>query len=112
LKKRNGEGGVKPQDLEMDALEVWPDFIQGWGRVCGRLFQFRVKHGRWEFAVFENPSLDPWDVDRPSDRYPGMYITQEWTKGELTEPAAIIRRCAEAYLYAIGRRQSDLRAVD
>ena len=39
-----------------------------------------------------------------------MYITQKWKKGELTEAAAsaIIRRCAEAYLYMIGRRQSDL----
>jgi len=101
---------VKSQDLQIDVLQVGLVLIQGWGRVREKAFQFRVKHGKWEFAVFEDPSVQPWDIDLPGDRYSGMYITQEWKYGDLSEPAAsaIIRRCADAYLYMIGRRQSDL----
>lgn len=100
---------MKPQGLQIDVLEVGTVLIQGWGRVRDKPFQFHVKRGDWEFAVFEDPSLRPWDIDLPGGHYPGMYITQKWTEGELSEPvaSAIIRRCADAYLYMIGRRQSD-----
>ena len=101
---------MKPQDLQIDVLQVGSILIQGWGRVREKPFQFCVKHGKWEFAVFEDTSVQPWDVDLPGDRCPGMYITQEWKHGEQSEAAgsAIIRRCADAYLYMVGRRQSDL----
>ena len=101
---------MKAQDLQIDVLEVGSILIQGWGRVREKPFQFRVKYGEWEFAVFEDSSLHPWDIEVPGGRYMGMYITQEWKDAQLTEAAesAIIRRCADAYLYMIGRRQSDL----
>ena len=101
---------MKATDFHIEHLDASTGFIQGWGKVCGRSFQFTAKHGAWAFAVFENGELQPFDIDIPGEHARGMYITQLQKPGEMSKDEAVrvLRRCADAYLYMIGRRQGDL----
>ncbi|HEY3807364.1 MAG TPA: hypothetical protein VGL61_32405 [Kofleriaceae bacterium] len=101
---------MKSQDLQIEELTVSDGLVQGWGKIINRPFQFRAKHGSWEFAVFEDESLEPWDIDLPGEDHAGMYIIQRQKQDVMTRADAdrTITRCADAYLFMIGRRQSDL----
>jgi hypothetical protein len=100
---------MKSQDLLIEELLLDSNLVQGWGKVAARPFQFRAKHGFWTFAVFENPSLAPWDIDLPGEEQPGMYIIQPYSSAMTREWAErTIRHCADAYLFMSGRRQSGL----
>ena len=100
---------MKAQDLKITFLQVAAELTQGYGTVARRPFQFREKYGTWEFSVFEDESLEPWVRDYPSEHCAGMAVVQPTKKPMTTSEAErIITRCAEAYLFMIGRRQSDL----
>ena len=101
---------MKATDLQIEELQVAPGFVQGYGHVRDKPFEFRAKRGFWEFTVCEDESLPPWVVDPPSEHQPGMYIIQRQKSPEMSysEAERIILRCADAYLFMIGRRQSDL----
>ncbi len=105
---------MKPHDLQIEELHASPGLVQGYGRVKDRPFEFRAKHGCWEFSVCEDSSLPPWAVERPTEHQPGMYIIQRQKSAEMSyaEAERIIRRCADAYLFMVGRRQSDLSATE
>ena len=101
---------MKPQDLEIEHLQTGGGLIQGWGKVRGKPFQFHAKHGTWQFAIFEDASVEPWDVDVPDENCPGMYIIQRQAGAEVMvreKAEALIARCASAYLAMIGRRLPD-----
>jgi hypothetical protein len=101
---------MKPQDLIIEDSQVSSDLAQVHGTVCGHRFQFHAKYGMWEFAAFADSTLKPWVQDIPSDKHVGMYIIQPIKPSAMTEAGIqrIIARCAEGYLFLIGRRQSDL----
>jgi hypothetical protein len=101
---------MKPHDLQIEHLEAAGALVQGWGRLREKPFQFHANRGRWQFAVFDNPLLEPWDYDLPVEHHTGMYMNQRYESEELAyaEAERIILRCADAYLFMIGRRQSDL----
>ncbi len=101
---------MKPQDLKIEELTVGTYLVLAWGRVLEYPFQFRAKHGSWTFAVFQEASVQPWDLDLPGPRQAGMCIVHPKDAAEMSEAEArrIVMRCAEAYLYMTGRRRSDL----
>jgi hypothetical protein len=65
-----------------------------------RPFQFQEKHGLWGFAVFENASTGPWDIDRPGEEELGMHIIQRQNQEMTREDAerrsrvALTRTCS------------------
>ena len=84
------------------------DLISGWGKAKRKPFQFQAKHGRWTFAIFEKPDLEPFDLDIPDD---GMYVAGNWREDHASPEAGlkaareIIHRCVHAYLIAHPRQR-------
>ncbi len=76
--------------------------VQAEGTVDGHAFYFRARHETWEFAISEDPALDPamiWSKEH------GFYRTAVYPGGPraasyipLLEAEALIRRCASEYL--------------
>jgi len=90
---------MRSQELLIEELLVEGGMVQAWGTIAARPFQFRAKHGVWDFAVFEDRRLGPWDRDYPTEDAPGMHIVQRYTDEPTREDAeGTIVQCAEAYV--------------
>ena len=87
--------------IEIESLTGDAFLMQGWGRVANKPFQFHATRGRWTFAVFKNPLLEPWDIDAALDQ-DGMFASGKWSDDLVPADAVeqaeqIIRKCLAAY---------------
>ncbi|HEX8673156.1 MAG TPA: hypothetical protein VF710_14775 [Longimicrobium sp.] len=80
--------------------------VQAEGTVDGHALYFRARNESWEFAVSEDPALDPAGIQ--SEEH-GFYRTGPCPGGPraasylpLPEAEALIRRCASEYLESKG----------
>lgn len=72
--------------------------VQAEGTVDGHAFHFRARNEIWEFAISEDPAVDPATI---STEEHGFYRTAEYPRAShlpLPEAEALIRRCAGEYL--------------
>ena len=81
--------------------------VQAEGAVDGHAFYFRARHESWEFAISEDPAVDPASIQ--SEEH-GFYRTAVYPGGPraasyipLPEAEALIRRCASEYLKSKAR---------
>lgn len=81
--------------------------VQAEGTVDGDAFYFRARNESWEFAVSEDPAIDPASIQTEEH---GFYRTALYPGGPcaashlpLSEAEALIRRCASEYLESRGR---------
>lgn len=81
--------------------------VQAEGTVDGHAFYFRARHGIWEFAISEDPSVDPATIEHEEQ---GFYRTAVYPGGPfaasclpLSEAEALIRRCAGEYIESRAR---------
>ena len=80
--------------------------VQAEGSICGKAFYFRSRHEHWNFAVSEDPDVDPADIqtsEQGSAR--GFFVEEKYGEKSfaasympLEEAERIIGRCAEMYL--------------
>lgn len=76
--------------------------VQAEGTVDGHPFYFRARHDTWEFAISDDPAVDPVAIQ--SEEH-GFYRTALYPGGPraashlpLHVAEALIRRCASEYL--------------
>ncbi len=80
--------------------------VQAEGTISGKPFYFRARHEHWSFAVSENPSVDPVDIQTPEQGSAYGYFAEERYGTETSDAshmpleaaARIIERCADVYL--------------
>jgi hypothetical protein len=80
--------------------------VQAQGTVDGHALYFRARNESWEFAVSEDPAVDPASIQSEVHRfyrtalYPGGPRAASYLP--LPEVEALIRRCASEYLESKG----------
>ena len=80
--------------------------VQAEGTISGKPFYFRARHKHWSFAVSENPSVDPADIQASEQGSAhGFFVEEKYGEEPfaashmpLEEAERIIGRCAEMYL--------------
>ncbi len=80
--------------------------VQAEGTVAGHPFYFRARHEHWSFAISEDSSVDPVDIQtrEAGDKHgffrEASYGTEPFAASYLPaiEAEAIIRQCATDYL--------------